>query len=380
MNRVAPILFLLAVIAPSAARCAITDGDGTIQKLVPAKYQEAVARQLAAAGENRKQLSAALQSAPTNQREGLAFLIANMPRRDLSSLSKDFLLTNLEFAYKARAMVPWGSDLPDEVFFNDVLPYASINERRDDWRKDFYDRFLPAVKGCKTPGEAAILLNKETFQQFDVHYNAQKRPKPDQSPYESVKARFASCTGLSVLAVDAFRAVAIPARFVGVPLWTGTQGNHSWTEVWDGSWRILGAAESSRLDDAWFTDRASKADPTMPLHRIYATSYAPTGIFFPLVWDMSNRTVPAIDVTSFYKSRRKVAFRVVDDHGNPVVAEVTLRHAGHIVAAGRGQSAYEFTLAGGLTCEAQLQSAGNPPRVQKIDLPKEGSAPIELKM
>ena len=165
-----------------------------------------MAIRLLQAGPNSDQLLSAIEAAPESQREGLAFLIANMPQQDLETLSKDFLLANLNYAYKARADVPWGKDLPDEVFFNDVLPYASINEHRDDWRKDFYDRFMPKIKECKTPGEAAILLNKEIFRQFDVHYSATKRPKPDQSPYESSAVHFASCTGLSVLAVDGWHA------------------------------------------------------------------------------------------------------------------------------------------------------------------------------
>jgi transglutaminase-like putative cysteine protease len=39
-----------------------------------------------------------------------------------------------------------------------------------------------------------------------------------------------------VLVVDACRAVGIPARVAGVPAWTGSRGNHTWAEVWDGSW------------------------------------------------------------------------------------------------------------------------------------------------
>jgi hypothetical protein len=363
-----------------AAAAPPADETDSALALVPAKYRTAVTAQLAAAGTNRAQLTAALKAVPEQQREGLAFLIANMPQQDLESLSKDFLLSNLQFAYKARAEVPWGAKLPDEIFLNDVLPYASINERRDDWRKDFYNRFIPIVKKCKTAAEAAIVLNKETFQQFGVHYNAQKRPKPDQSPYESIKAKYASCTGLSVLAIDAFRAVAIPARFVGVPQWTGSPGNHSWAEVWDGSWHILGAAESSHLDEVWFTDKAAKANPANPMNRIYATSYAKTGIWFPLVWDRFNESVPAIDVTACYQPRRNMSFRVMDSHGKPVNAAVALRLGGHVLAAGSGKSAYDFTLPGGLACEAQVQSAGRQAKVQKIELPKEGSGPIDLHM
>jgi hypothetical protein len=348
------------------------------EAFVPQKYRKAVAGQLARAGANGSQLIEALQDVPEHQREGLAFLIANMPQEDLESLSKDFLLTNLKYAYQARAGVAWGGEIPEEIFLNDVLPYASINEHRDNWRKDFYDRFLPAVKHCKTPGEAAILLNKEAFRQLDVHYNRQ-REKPDQSPYESARSKKATCSGLSILAVDAFRAVAVPARFVGVPLWTGGRGNHSWTEVWDGSWHVINAAGSIELDHAWFTAKAAEADGSRPENRIYAASFAPTGTAFLLPWAPWLKTVPAIDVTALYKARRSVSVSIVGSDGKPAAADVTLRLGGHLVAAGRGKSSYEFTLAGGQTYDAELKADGKT-HTEKVAVGNDGNKPVELKL
>ena len=119
-------------------------------------------------------------------------------------------------AYRARDEAPWKRELPEEIFLNDVLPYASMNERRDNWRKDFYDRVKPLIEGADSPGQAAALINKKFFPLVKVRYST-KRPKADQSPYESIEAGLASCTGLSILLVDACRAVGVPARFAGTP-------------------------------------------------------------------------------------------------------------------------------------------------------------------
>lgn len=339
----------------------------------------ALASSLACGGE-KKELLAALTETPDSHRHAMEFLLANMPERDRKSLKTDFLLRQVEFACKARAEVPWSADLPEELFLNAVLPYASVNERRDDWRKDFYDRFIALALKCRTPGEAGIKLNKEVFRQLDVKYHATKRPKPDQSPYESTAAKCASCTGLSILLIDACRAVAIPARLVGTPLWTDRSGNHSWVEVWDGhQWRFLGAAESTKLDDAWFTVKAAKADPRRPEHRIYATSFRRTDTSFPLAWDPSIRYVPAEDVTAFYTARRKVKVAVMKD-GKPAVVRLTLRLGGRIVAAAAGDS-FSFDLAGGQTYEAELQSAdGGKPTTRKVKIAEKGEATIELRL
>ncbi len=317
---------------------------------------------LSRAGKNRSQLLATIRSAPKAHRKAVAFLIANMPERDLKSLSKDFLLENIEYAFKARKNAPWSKQIPESLFYNDILPYASINERRDNWRKDFYERFSAIAWKCKSAGEAAKLLNKEVFKILDVKYHATKRSKPDQSPYESIEAKFASCTGLSVLLVDACRAVGIPARLAGIPLWKpdkdgkrpGIAGNHSWTEVWDGQWYHLGSAEPNELNKAWFTNKCSTAaDHRVWFHRIYATSFRKTGVSFPLVWDMSIQWVQATDVTLFYTSpcKAKVGFKGEGEK------EITAYLNGKVVAVGRGVKSARLSLAGGLTYDIVIRSA-----------------------
>ena len=60
-------------------------------------------------------------------------------------------MANVELAYKARRQVPWGSQIPDDIFFNDVLAYANVDEERDAWRQELYDLCMPLIKDCKTP-------------------------------------------------------------------------------------------------------------------------------------------------------------------------------------------------------------------------------------
>ncbi len=289
------------------------------------------------AGENRGELQDALEKVPANQREGLEFLIANMPERDLTSLKADFLLENTEYAYRVLKEVPWGGRIPKEIFLNNILPYANVSERRDNWRKDFYTRFLPLVKDCKTPSKAGARLNAGIFPALKVSYS-RKRPKADQSPYESIQAGMASCTGLSILLVDACRSVGVPARFAGIPLWPDRRGNHSWVEIWDGHWHFTGAEEPTgdELDRGWFVGRASGAKRDEPLHSIYAASFKRTPLHFPMVWNRRMTYVHAVNVTDRYTQRKKelepgmtlLAFRVLaEEGGDRVAAAITIRDA-----------------------------------------------------
>jgi transglutaminase-like putative cysteine protease/predicted esterase len=263
----------------------------------PAEVEQALGR----AGANRKELRAALTQAPTAQRKAVAFLIANMPERDLRSLSASFLLENVNLAYKVRDEVPWGKQIPEAIFLNDVLPYSNFDEPRDPWRKDLRALCLPLVKDCKTPAEAAQKLNASIFAKLKVRYST-GRKRANQSPKESIEQGLASCSGLSILLVDACRSVGVPARVAGTPLWANKTGNHTWVEVWDKRWHFTGAAEHdpNGLDRGWFAHNASQAKKDVAEHAIYAASFQRTKVVFPLVWNPRCKDVFAENVTERY--------------------------------------------------------------------------------
>ena len=262
---------------------------------------EAITRALAEAGDNRPQLESALSQVSGLQRESMRFLVAHMPPEDLRTLSSAYLIDNVASACRAYEQAPWRDQIPKAVFLNDVLPYASVNESRDVWREKVRALAAPMVAGCRSPGEAAQRINEQLFKLTGVHYSTSRR-RPDQGPLETLETKVATCTGLSILLVDACRSVGVPARVAGTPLWFNKRGNHTWVEVWDGGWHFVGAAEPDPqgLDRGWFTHDASQALKDVPEHAIYASSFERTGVSFPMVWARDLKTVPAVNVTERY--------------------------------------------------------------------------------
>ena len=302
---------------------------------VPKEYHALIDRTIATAGDNAKELKKALKEVPRNEREGMAFLISYMPERDARSLSADFLLENVEYAYKARAEFPWAKEVPDSVFLNDVVAYANLNENRESWRKDFYERFKKYVAPCKTMREAIDSVNKNVRDELLVDYNT-KREKPDQAPYESMRQHMASCSGLSILLTDAFRAVGIPSRVAGTPAWHDDRGNHNWNEVWiDGQWRFTEYYPSDDLDQSWFLTDAGKAIKEDVRKAIYAASFKPTGCYFPLVWDENIRYVHAENVTDRYTSLYRAQLSATPADGSHVALRVMVfKDKDHAEASG----------------------------------------------
>ena len=141
------------------------------------EYKKQVETTLSKSGENRSELIKALNEVPKNHRKAMEFLIAYMPASDATSVKASLLLNNVEWAYKARETFPWAKEVPEDVFFNDVLPYASLNERRDDWREDFFKRFSKIVKSSKTQKEAIFAVNNKIRDELKVDYNtSEKKP------------------------------------------------------------------------------------------------------------------------------------------------------------------------------------------------------------
>ena len=363
----------------------------------PREWTVEATEALAKAGANRPELEKALKDTPTDQRRGMEFLIANMPERDLKSLKAAFLTENLDLAYKARKQVVWGAKVPEELFLNNVLPYANVDEERDAWRKEMYELCLPLIKDCKTPGEAANLLNMKLFGKLKVRYSTERK-KASQNPTESIANGTASCTGLSILLSDACRSVAIPTRIAGTPLWSDKRGNHTWVEIWDGEWHFTGACEADPkgLDRGWFVGDAAKADKDNPIHAIYASSFQRTKLAFPLVWAPNNQDVPAENVTDRYAKKdagkdEKARLRIrVLQTGTPkrlaVAVTVIEKNDSKAVLTGISKSEtadrndiLEFVLVPG---REYIVRVGNPVQVEKVHKAEAGapqSMDIELK-
>ena len=299
------------------------------QSTTPAESQPDLARSLERAGDNAAELKRAIENIEPAFRADMEWLVSTMPDIDLKALKADFLVKNVRLAERARAEAPWGKAIPESIFRQYVLPYVNVNERRDDWRQDFFDRFTKEAWKFQDPIDATKWINDHLPDALNVHFHATKRRKPDQSPYESMELNYASCTGLSILVIDACRACGIPARMVGCPAWKKVQGNHNWVEVWWDRWHNVGDSGSDPRGVDWVEERCrTETDPDDWVHAVYAAVWRPTNTKYPLVWAFEIEYVPAVNITRFYTD--PVTHEVSVPGGGP--AEITVMWAGELVA------------------------------------------------
>ncbi len=232
-----------------------------------------------------KALEAYVATLTGERQEAGTFLLKHLPPPDVDSLPVALFQENLEQAFVARTTHPWTKALEQAVFFNDVLPYAIVDETRDPWRLRLRELLVPLLGDATTVRDAAKVVGANIARLTGVKYSTE-REKACQSPAESMRQGLASCTGLSILMVDGLRAVGIPARLVAIPLWGTMEGNHTWVEIQDGEgWQMSGYGSGpDTWNKGWEIDRCGYCDPQQPIHGVFATSYQPTGLVFPTIW------------------------------------------------------------------------------------------------
>ena len=363
---------------------------------MPLRYRAQAICALAKAGANRASLQTGYNLLSPDQRSALSFLIGNMPLHDLKTISGGYLAKDVSLAYQAMAERPWHSHVPKRVFLQYVLPYANLDEARGNWRERLMPVCQPLVSHCTSAGAAALALNKAIFPLFHVSYNAQKRPIPNESPSQSISSHYDSCTGLSILLVDACRSVGVPARIVGTPMWAvhrgdangNNAGNHTWVEIWDGQWHVLGASEVSPLDKTWFLANASLAyGARMKLidgiyaHRIYAAVFnrkpLTPGNWFPMVWDLNDHTVYADDISADYAHRQLVSVRIAGSYKAATSAVLVLHRQGRLIADLPVRGSVKLWLSAGGHYSAEVRLAGKMSR-KTIAVPEKAPFAVEL--
>ena len=242
------------------------------------------------------------------EREALMFLYAYSPLIDLSFSWGDFLLKNVRWAFQAREVMPWGEDIPEDIFRHFVLPVRGGKENLDTARIVFYKELKERVAVCESMEKAALEVNHWCHE----HVIYKPTNARTRSPLATMLTAYGRCGEESIFTLAALRAVGIPARQIYTPRWAHCDDNHAWIEVWvDGEWKYLGACEPEpRLNIAWFT---------LPVQR---AMYVESEVFGKYNGQEEivyvNESGSGVNVTSHYTRTVPTVVQVIDENGQPV--------------------------------------------------------------
>lgn len=155
--------------------------------------------------------------------------------RDYQTITSEYLIGNIDLAFKAWEENPWAHHLSFDQFCEYVLPYRSSNEPLEDWRTYFSNELswvLDSVSDPSNPVEAASFVNDyiKSWFRFDPRYY--EHPT-DQGLEEMLRNKMGRCEDMTNLAIYAMRALAIPVMSDFTPYWANTGNNHAWNAVLD---------------------------------------------------------------------------------------------------------------------------------------------------
>ncbi|EOD11884.1 hypothetical protein EMIHUDRAFT_214245 [Emiliania huxleyi CCMP1516] len=215
-----------------------------------------------------------------------------------ASTSSGVAQATASLALSARARFGWAASVPRRLFEGYVLPYASVNEARTDWRQLLWEALTPqpwveALPNASSIESVAVAVNRNLWGALgNLTGRRAIRFKSDQTPLvydplSTILFGYASCTGVSIAYVDALRTLGVPARLAGTPAWHGKPeaGNHNWVE--------------------WFCNKAHFGEGT----RVFAAAFrreeygeGRAATHYPMAWDLDNKGVVGVDRSEYYAS------------------------------------------------------------------------------
>ncbi|GHT77085.1 hypothetical protein AGMMS50262_17200 [Bacteroidia bacterium] len=153
-------------------------------------------------------------------------------KEDVKYITADYLINNIEMAFKVWREQPWGKYITFNTFCEEILPYRVNNEPLENWREKVLASFadinrlfqkqsnITAVAAC---AEVNRLL--PTFR-IDKDFS--------QMNYSMLMATTrGTCDEISTLAVFVMRALGVPVTIDFTPKWYNYNHGHTWNTVSD---------------------------------------------------------------------------------------------------------------------------------------------------
>ncbi|MDR1130334.1 MAG: hypothetical protein LBK96_05080 [Prevotellaceae bacterium] len=166
---------------------------------------------------------------------GLGELIV---REDVKYITGDYLINNIDLAFKVWEEQPWCKHIPFDVFCEDILPYRVNTEPLENWRAKALAGFAginnsfkeqPDISAVEACGRVNRLLPGFRMDRDFIPMN-----------YSGLMATTRStCEGISATAIFAMRALGIPVARDYTPMYPYIDSGHSWNAVRDSSGKYI---------------------------------------------------------------------------------------------------------------------------------------------
>jgi len=152
---------------------------------------------------------------------------------DLETITSDFLIDQIDYAFRAWREKPWAAGLSFEDFRDYVLPYRGSSEPLEPWREHFWNEFSGMENEMDTPSDpmkAASIINDEIISWFKFDPRFYYHPT-DQGLSEMMENKRGRCEDMTNLTIYAMRANGLAVTSDYTPHWADHGNNHAWNAV-----------------------------------------------------------------------------------------------------------------------------------------------------
>ena len=149
----------------------------------PPQYRQRLEKQFSFAGNNRTQLAAALRgTVEPEHREAMAVLLAHMPQCDRRRCGQGPALGRRQVRLQGPRRDAVGRERQGRIVLQ-LRPALCHGERQ---ARRLASGLLPAVapaaRQCRTPTDAALLLNRIVYAQLHVRFHPRSGPRRSRAP------------------------------------------------------------------------------------------------------------------------------------------------------------------------------------------------------
>ena len=152
---------------------------------------------------------------------------------DFDTITPDFLINQIDYAFQAWRTKPWARNLTFDQFCEYVLPYRGSNEPLQDWRAYFWDRYADIdsqVADPTDPIQVAAVINNDVRSWFKFDPRYYYHPT-DQGLSDMMASKMGRCEDMTNLTIYAMRAVGLAVTSDYTPFWANAGNNHAWNAI-----------------------------------------------------------------------------------------------------------------------------------------------------
>lgn len=243
--------------------------------------------------------------------------------RDIETITGDFLIQNLESAFKA-----WNSSVIEnksfEIFCEYILPYRICEEPLQNWRPVYEQKFnwineqIPS-KGFKT----TLRSVRDNYDSWFINKwgEQRKEPLPKLSALQILFRKEGPCPDIADLGVFTMRAEGIAATINVIPFWATAMGGHFTNTFFDEKIKPVNYDYGSRIfDEKLVREPAKVLRITYSKQPQTLASFEPADNIPPGILKQQNY----VDVTNEFWETIDVKCHLFDDKKNqPIVYATT---------------------------------------------------------